>query len=217
MSGQVPILTGSGISQKIQKPMQSQHKTLRSKCIYMQRSKGMANCPYITGPKTSTSKITMHSSMSNVTEPGGDLLSRRGIAETSRPPLKNVRIETEQVNDWDCSDLEEGISRVAKTTKRSVIGSGLSGRRTHDTDNLVEETKSLSGIDSVLIRGLRKNGVECRKIIGNCKCKKDHFLPCCSRAAKWIRVLFNKSGKRFYYKNCKTQYEVRVIVKNRKY
>jgi len=206
MSGHVPILTTSTMNQKIQKPIQTQHSSLRSKCIYMQRSKGMANSPYVTGIKPSnSSRFGMRCNMNNVTEPSTERFPKRGITESSKTVNVQSQFEREQIeSDWDYADLEEGISKVAKSAKCSVVLTRLSGRRTHNTDNQIEETKSLCGVDIASDIGRRRT----EKVIGNCKCKKDHFLPCCSKAARWIRLLFTKSGKKFNYRNCKSLYEV---------
>eukprot|EP00826_Nyctotherus_ovalis_P053774 TRINITY_DN7017_c0_g1_i4.p1 TRINITY_DN7017_c0_g1~~TRINITY_DN7017_c0_g1_i4.p1 ORF type:complete len:208 (+),score=38.46 TRINITY_DN7017_c0_g1_i4:206-829(+) len=207
MSRHILPLQDSTRSQKVQKPMQSQHSTLRSKCIYMQRSKGLANCPYITNVKSNTSsKMPAQCISSNITEPGIDRLVRHDMVG-SRPSLKSVQLETELNEDWECGGLEGGIRKV---TKYSVVATGLSGRRTHDTENQVEETKSLCGVESTSVLDFGREGAERRKSAGSCKCKKDHFLPCCSRATRWVRLLFAKSGNQFYYRSCKSQYEVRV-------
>jgi len=41
-----------------------------------------------------------------------------------------------------------------------------------------------------------------------CKCGKDAELPCCVKARNWIRMMFEKKGKRFPYEKYKTMYEV---------
>jgi hypothetical protein len=164
----------------------------------------MANSPYVTGIKSNnSSKFPMHCNMNNVTEPSTERFPRRGITESSRTLNIQGQFESEHIEDnWDCNEIEEGINKVARSAKCSVIVTRLSGRRTHDTDNQIEETKSLRAVDTVSDIGRGE------RVIGDCKCKKDHFLPCCNKAARWVRLLFTKSGKRFNYRNCKTLYEV---------
>ena len=44
--------------------------------------------------------------------------------------------------------------------------------------------------------------------IGQCDCNRDVLLPCCEKAAKWIKLIYRNKGKRFNYEMYKNKYKV---------
>ncbi len=66
-------------------------------------------------------------------------------------------------------------------------------------------TDSSERVNAVYRTG-RCNGLRDHR--GKCQCPKDPSLPCCVRAAKWIKLMFDNKGTKFDHAKYREQYEV---------